>query len=196
MKVPQVDIDETLDREPHLRNIQFEPTSPQDDAYNCVAWALHRQDLHLWPSGSAFRSRSQTSNAASEVLYWPEETDLETVDVFERFFALDVHGYHRLRRPDVSYRPGVDKIALYVWSLDGGVEHVARQLHEPEARRGWWSSKLGSMIDLAHRRAADLVSDGGGLVVLSRPRKPAGWKSPLFPRPLPRHQTGRGQGEG
>jgi hypothetical protein len=182
MKVPEAQVLQAKKDMPRLEHAEFLATSPDDGDYNCVAWALHRKDLHFWPARAAFRARSAVTNRVRQVLYWPEDTDEESREVFVRFFSMAVHGYHLLPTPDLSYQPGLDKIALYLWSLDGQVEHVARQLHDP-SHPGWWTSKLGSAIDIVHRRAEDLLEERDELVVMARQRRASGWKSPLFPQP-------------
>jgi hypothetical protein len=60
---------------------------------------------------------------------------------------------------------GVEKVALY--AKDGVVTHAARQLAD-----GWWTSKLGSNIDMRHRLdAVEGPTYGRVVQCLARPRK-------------------------
>lgn len=156
----------------------FIPTSPSDQGYNCIAWALCRNDIYFWP-GKGSRSVRRSSNDFYRDFYWPQGLiNDDTPEAFEQFFGMAVHGYRRMAGRDVSLQPGLEKLALY--TLDEGglrVAHAARQLPS-----GWWTSKLGGMLDISHPDPDFLLpSQGTDFFLMSRPRRPASWRSPLFP---------------
>lgn len=110
-------------------------TSPTDEAYNCIAWALGIADQWWWPTDGKD---------------WPEGIDREpTVAAFVAAFA--TVGYAPCS--DASIEQGVEKIALY--SQGAAPTHAARLL--PSGR---WTSKLGQHVDIEH---ATLDAIAGGL---------------------------------
>jgi hypothetical protein len=126
-------------------------TSPPDDKYNCIAWALGIDFQFWWPSHDG---------------YWPGRRkghDLApTLDVFCTAFAL--HRY--LPCPDANLELGFEKVALY--SKAGQVTHAARQLPT-----GYWTSKLGPFVDIEHElRQIEGPEYGAVTAFLKRARVP------------------------
>ncbi len=105
----------------------FMVTSDATAEYNCIAWAVYRQDQAIWPD-------------EREQLAWPHDLPRqETLANFQRFFELA--GFQVAQNGLLV--PGVEKIALYC--KDGLVNHAARQLPD-----GMWTSKMGPGADGSH----------------------------------------------
>lgn len=121
---------------PRLRAAFYRVTSPEDENYNCIAWAAEDDRRKWWPSDSP-------------KAYWPIERD-ETLGCFERAFGR--LGYVRCERPD--WETGFEKVAIYA-DASGTPTHMARQL-----RSGGWTSKLGDLQDVEHETLDQLDSDG------------------------------------
>ena len=110
----------------------YDRTSDKTSNYNCIAWAINRNDDWWWPEPDA---------------YWPDPSATKpTVDAFGQVFE-DL-GYRRAKSLDRDW--GYEKIALYVDS-NGTPTHAARQLPNGE-----WTSKLGHGWDITHRTLDDL----------------------------------------
>ena len=106
----------------------FEITSPSEPAYNCVAWAAGEIKRWWWPAEPPFS-------------YWPDGVlREESVTSFIEAFA--TLGYEVTS--DADLETGFERVAIFA-SSDGVPTHVARQLPN-----GTWTSKLGSMEDIAH----------------------------------------------
>ncbi len=109
---------------PQLNKGYFKVTSPSDIQYNCMAWAMEDNTKWWEPSDAG---------------YWPTDCyDFSLTSYFETLKAL---GFSECDSPRLEC--DTEKIALY--SLDGEVTHVARQLES-----GRWTSKLGSDKDIEH----------------------------------------------
>lgn len=109
---------------PKLARGSFRITSPQDPAYNCVAWAAGENGSwwdHLYG-------------------YWPENVkrDGSIAAYVELFVWL---GFEPCETSE--YEPGFGKIAVF--GNGGQFTHVASQLPS-----GLWTSKLGSLEDIEH----------------------------------------------
>lgn len=108
---------------PNLGTSQFEITSPQDENYNCIAWAAGEQGFWWWPGR-----------------FWPKDVPAaETRLAFVRAFA--TKGYEECAGSELE--PGFEKISLY--EKMGRPKHAARQLPN-----GTWTSKLGLEYDISH----------------------------------------------
>jgi hypothetical protein len=116
---------------PRLGEHGFTVTSPQDNRYNCIAWAAGDDTRWWWPGVIAQPIGGY---------YWPTRNLREAVDNFESAFA--TLGYMRCETKD--YEPGYEKVAIYV-GADGSPTHAARQ-----TRDGRWVSKLGKLEDICH----------------------------------------------
>lgn len=131
---------------PGLRGSGYLVKSPQDDTYNCIAWAAGATNTSRWwwPFGDPQKT------------YWPEGVPREeTVEAFRRLF--EALGYIVCGHADVE--PGYEKIALFA-DAGGSPLHAARQL--PDGR---WTSKLGGLEDIEHG-LLDLAGTEYGSVVL------------------------------
>lgn len=112
----------------------FKVTSPYDEKYNCISWAMRYTDR--WtspPAGSPY---------LDGVLWWPPTATEGAkitclVDAFEKegFVLCDSYDF------DKDWL----KVALYYNPMTGEWTHAARQL-----RSGMWSSKLGKANDIEH----------------------------------------------
>lgn len=116
---------------PRLHKLGFKLTSPQDEVYNCMAWAAG-DNARWWQPGIVGQELG--------LYYWPTLTDETTLQVYEAAFA--ELGY--VRCDDTSLEPGFEKVILYVDS-NGAWKHAARQLLD-----GTWTSKLGGLEDISH----------------------------------------------
>lgn len=132
-------------RFPNLAATHVRLTSPEDGAYNCLAWAAG--DTRRWWHPSAFGG-----------LYWPGGFAADTLDEWIRaYMALGYHGGASAVR-----EPGREKLAIYA---EGEFPlHVARQLPN-----GYWTSKLGSREDIEHELEGLTGREYGRVaVILSR----------------------------
>src|SRR5687767_9085038 len=85
-------------------------TSPQTQAYNCIAWAANVSDDWWWPDPCGLH-------------FWPDGIlRLETVEAFVA--AFESLGYWRC--PTSELENNYDKVALYC--LNGMPQHAAKQL--------------------------------------------------------------------
>jgi hypothetical protein len=112
----------------------FEVLAPATSAYNCIAWALGKEDSWIWPSAPGYA--------------------VSMAD-FDALFAF--YGYRRIGSLNYDKVPGYDKLVLYAKPNDFGVPeptHSARQLPD-----GSWSSKLGKLPLIRHLHPDDI--DGG-----------------------------------
>jgi hypothetical protein len=96
---------------PGLRGSRYQFTSPQDDRYNCIAWAAGDTLRWWWPDPYGQR-------------YWPPGVLVdETLTAFEHAFA--TLGY--IRCADDVLEPGFEKIAVFA-DIQQFPSHGARQL--------------------------------------------------------------------
>jgi hypothetical protein len=113
---------------PRLPAAGYRVTSPTDDVYNCIAWALGITDNWWWP-GDPDRT------------YWPDNLPRErTLAAFRQLFA--GFGYDECIGDGLE--TGFEKVAIFANAL-GQPTHAARQL--PTGR---WTSKLGESEDIDH----------------------------------------------
>lgn len=131
---------------PHLSAEHVVPDSPKDVNYNCVAWALGRNDQWIWPFPSGPWPRA-----------WPDGVpEEETVEAFSLLLAH--YGWQPVAGSVYeNFDPLLaDQLLLYVH--DGSVRHIARYLGD-----GWWTSKLADFVDIRHRGLNSLQGDAYGL---------------------------------
>lgn len=123
---------------PRLRKSTYRVCSPETREYNCIAWAVGRSDLFIWP-----------------FMQWPPTCPHEeTIDAFVSAFR--TFDYDTCK--DGQFEQGFEKIALYA---DGKKpKHAARQLVN-----GRWTSKLGQNVDIEHD-LSDLEGPQYGKVVM------------------------------
>ena len=126
-------------------------TSPEDFAYNCIAWAAGDKGRFWWPQ------------PVVPYLYWPQGVCREVArHCFVGAFA--TLGYQEAEALDWSWTAGVEKVVLYEDS-SGTPTHAARQL--PSGR---WTSKLGRNVDIEHLQPEDVEGPayGTAAVLLAR----------------------------
>ncbi|MCE9608214.1 MAG: hypothetical protein K8U03_25295 [Planctomycetia bacterium] len=131
---------------PNLKPNEFEPTSPENEFYNCIAWAAGVHNEWWEPSVDGV---------------WPSGVPLDpTIENLSLVFA--GLGYESCESADLE--SGFEKIAFY--GTHNEYEHAARQLDD-----GRWTSKMGAGIDIRH---VNLDCIGGGLygAVVSIMRRP------------------------
>lgn len=128
-------------------------TSPQDDAYNCIAWAASDTQRHWWPV-----------DFPTNGVYWPIDPPEESVDGFIAAFA--TLGYEVCA--DGAVDQSFEKLALYV-DAQGVPTHMARQLPS-----GKWTSKIGRLLeDIEHPTCEELQSGYGNVRLFLRRSKNA-----------------------
>src|SRR5208337_2949018 len=127
---------------PSLSPDDFEITSPEDPAYNCIAWAAGKTD-RWW----------QAVRAAG--YYWPDDLPWDDrIDTLVRVF--ESVGFEVCDSDVVE--PGYEKVAIY--GQGDEYLHAARLLQS-----GKWTSKLGAYKDIEHNNLQGLTSDVYGSVV-------------------------------
>jgi hypothetical protein len=133
---------------PGLRGKEWQITSPEDDRYNCLAWALE-ETTRVWsprPDGYTWPSDVPRDNAISS---------------YQALFA--TFGYAATQ--DETLEVGQEKVALFARQEP---EHVARQLSS-----GAWTSKLGQSHDITHPlRAIEGDLYGSIVLVMARRNQP------------------------
>lgn len=133
-------------RFPGLVRTHFRITSPEDQRYNCAAWAAGETHRNWHP-------------ASFGGLYWPGGAAGD--DLGSWVLAFSTLGYERC--DSRALEPGFEKVAIY-GTADFPL-HVARQL-----QTGYWTSKLGPREDVEHELLAlEGEEYGRVLAVLSRP---------------------------
>src|SRR5262245_8951366 len=128
---------------PNLRQDDYQTTSPEDAAYNCIAWAARQTDAWWEP-------------VHAPGYYWPDEAPWDD-RVASLVCVFKLLGYEECASD--APEPGYDKVAIY--SKGNGYEHVARQL-----TGGTWTSKLGTYKDIEHANLLNLTGDWYRSVVL------------------------------
>ena len=110
---------------PNSKSGEIRITSDETPDYNCIAWALGKDNNWWWPSVDA---------------YWPGQVldDTSPSNFIRTFESL---GYSVCS--DGSFETGAEKIAIY--TRDGEATHAAKLLET-----GKWTSKLGTHEDIEH----------------------------------------------
>jgi hypothetical protein len=140
---------------PRLANEGYRITSPETDAYNCIAWAARRTDRWWWPDPDA---------------YWPPgATQATTLAAFEEAYA--TLGYARCASGRFELR--YEKVAIFADGT-GKPTHAARQLES-----GRWTSKLGRAVDIEHATPDALAGRYYGAVALFMCRPRPWWRRPV-----------------
>lgn len=132
---------------PGLKTTQFNITSPQDETYNCIAWAAG-DNTRWWdpdPMGQ---------------YYWPPDAPrYYSLDAYKR--AFETIGYSECN--GVEYGPGIERIAIFV--KGNNPAHAARQIAHDR-----WTSKLGQSFDISHELHGVSCKDyGSPAIILCRP---------------------------
>jgi hypothetical protein len=142
---------------PHLKDEDWQESSPVDASYNCIAFAAGRSDVYWWPDPFAPPLND----------YWPQGVLCEeTIEAFIELYR--TFGYEPSdSSDDGSLETGYEKIALF--ALGTTPTHAAKQL--PDGR---WTSKLGVYEDIEHNNLSCLDGPCYGRVVqfLRRPLSP------------------------
>lgn len=121
---------------PHLTKNNFEPASPCDPWYNCIAYATSTTHVRWWPGVTGY--------------FWPNSNPAWTVENFKDTFCSYPLRYEECDSD--AHEPDYEKVALY--TLDGVPTHMARQRED-----GKWVSKLGDLEDIVHEKL-DVLNDG------------------------------------
>ncbi len=112
---------------PHSLAEPFNQTSPEDENYNCIAWAYGDSQNWYWPTNKGYLPSGI-----------PRIRTLQAfIELFEsiRYKECGMNGDHE---------DGYEKIAIYC-NAQGLPTHAARQLKD-----GLWTSKLGNFLDVSH----------------------------------------------
>jgi len=139
---------------PRLADEGYQETSPEDNAYNCIAWAGDDNQEKWDPDVASGR-------------YWPNGVprtlDLES---FVKLYEVE-GGYSPYPGDNGTLESGVEKIAIFC-NLAKEVTHAAKQLPN-----GNWTSKLGDWEDIEHKTLTSLEGNAYGSVALflKRPRQ-------------------------
>ncbi|MEX0717041.1 MAG: hypothetical protein WD066_10650 [Planctomycetaceae bacterium] len=143
---------------PGLLGTEFEVTSEETVEYNCLAWAI----------GETFRRWDPCPG-----YYWPaghaRDAKVSTlVSLLRRFGFVEC--------ADGEPEENFEKVAIYARGIEW--EHITRQLED-----GRWTSKLGSLEDIAHQTVESLegVHYGGILCYLKRPKPAPNSLRPMEP---------------
>lgn len=120
---------------PRLNDGRWSVTSPQDEDYNCIAWAAEDNSHVWWPN---------------ERVYWPIPSRINTVECFLEAFA--TLGY--VQCSNGKFEIGYQKVALYT-DVFRSPKHMARQ-----TLFGQWLSKLGPCEDIMHCKLSQLNGTG------------------------------------
>src|SRR5437868_7127994 len=125
---------------PNLKRADYEVSSDEDWAYNCIAHAVGEKGLPWWPVEND-----------TEGVFWPDGVPREeTVAAFVAAFR--TRQYVPCNGPEPE--DGFEKIALYMGE-DGTPTHAARQL----PASGIWTIKLGDWEDIEHKALTSLESE-------------------------------------
>ncbi len=121
---------------PNLLTSPYDPKSPPDVKYNCIAFAVGDTERFWY-------------DANVNGYYWPPGVpSADTLDGWIKLFS--IHGYSET--DDASLEHDYEKIAIY--AIENVPEHVARQ-----KASGVWISKMGKGHDIEHTTLAAL--EGG-----------------------------------
>jgi hypothetical protein len=131
---------------PQLKANNFRITSRRTPLYNCIAWAVGKDDdWWEWRRGYT----------------WPNAPRAETVAAAIALF--ESQGFEKCAGRELQV--GWEKVAIY--GDQQGYTHAARQLDT-----GHWSSKIGKLEDIEHKYLDDLVGgDYGQVVQIMRKKK-------------------------
>ncbi|MCP3882920.1 MAG: hypothetical protein GY701_31660 [Sulfitobacter sp.] len=132
----------------------YEPISPVDQDYNCIAYAAG-DTQRWWEPPSPFRGGT----------YWPPGAPAEiTIEAYVA--AFQTLGYQPCEDGDPE--DGIEKVALF--QKDGLPTHAARQSLDT----GSWESKLGQGYDITHEEVDGVGGSDYGepVIFMSRPLQP------------------------
>jgi hypothetical protein len=113
-----------------LRGAQWRETSPQNERYNCVAWACDDTERWWWPWPEG-----------DPPGYWPGDGSADD-SLASALAMFEARGYTRCE-PETA---GTHDDVVVLYDAAGRLRHVARR-----AASGWWASKLGALNDIEHQ---------------------------------------------
>jgi hypothetical protein len=138
-----------IERElPTLKTAPYAVTSERTTDYNCIAFAVGRDD-EWWDPYNA----------------WPDGVPREvTLPAYLAAFATE--GFEVCATAELE--PSFEKVAIYVYTGTREPSHAAKQL--PDGR---WKSKLGNLEDVEHDTLEQLVGsrDYGDLAAFLRRKR-------------------------
>lgn len=125
--------------------------SPEDDNYNCIAWAyMLFENRWMWPPGG--------EPHLDGVTYWPDGVG-KTAAIENLVDAFKNLGYEVCDQ-NWQHEGGFIKVALYYNPHTNEFTHAAR-----ESRTGThWLSKLGRSHDICHKNPYTIENDIYGKV--------------------------------
>lgn len=140
-----------------IQSVNFLFKSKTDNKYNCIAWALIRDDLWV-----------DAVDVELDGIFWPA-----TVPKGKDLFHLEAlfKAYEYSKCDDFSFEDGFMKIALFEKEMKWS--HAARQLPS-----GQWASKMGMLEDIHHNSPHDLEGSGYGTIYLFMKRRNSSYKTP------------------
>lgn len=132
-------------------------TSPQTNVPDAIGWVLGDTSRY-WDPGKV----------GVEGYYWPEYAPREYT-LYSWTIIFEHHDYQIC--PSAELEEGVEKVAIYVSTVDARPRHVARQKWS-----GRWTSKVGRGEDIEHANLEGLEGDFFGRVMrlMCRPRQGRG----------------------
>lgn len=134
---------------PKLNREGFVVTSPEDNRYNCIAFAAGDDSKCWWPD-------------AMNLYYWHPEVKREnSLEAFCLIFSK--LGYLSCESGDLEI--GFDRIAIFT-DGNGLPTHCARQ-----TQKGAWLSKLGQFFDIEHVSVDGVTGSAYGKVAVFMKRK-------------------------
>jgi hypothetical protein len=137
---------------PNLKPGEWKQSSPRDDGYNCIAFAVHDARQFWDPDSIGVKG-----------YYWPPgiPKDFRVSTLIKLY---EIHGFTVCASADLEET--YERIAIY--GIDDEGTHAARQL-----QKGVWTSKLGPEEDIEHQTPEGLESDlyGHVLVIMKRKRQ-------------------------
>lgn len=134
-----------------LRGARWRVTSPEDERYNCVAWACGDTNRWWWPWPEG-----------DPPGFWPGDGSADD-GVEDAVLMFEGQGYVCCA-PEAADAHD-DVIVLYASA--NRLRHVARRTLD-----GWWASKLGALNDIEHETLDAVASPycGSPLRWMRRPR--------------------------
>lgn len=136
-------------RFPGLREGAFRITSPETQAYNCLAWAGGVDSSKWYPD-------------PWDLYYWPEADGEDSLEGWVR--AYGALGFDRCE--DGAMEAGYTKVAIY--GFEDAPLHIARQLPS-----GLWTSKLGDGEDIEHELSGLIGEKYGEILIYMRREQPS-----------------------
>jgi len=128
-------------------DVNFNKTSPEDENYNCIAWAYSRKDRIMWPGG-------EEEKVLDGFHFWPDGVE-DSTDIKSFIEAFGLIGYEIC--DSWEHEIGFQKVALYI--LNDECTHASRELSN-----GIWSSKLGKWYDIQHGSPYTIENETYGTV--------------------------------